>query len=346
MPNISYFNQVITSTTSTGIAEIKKTYDSPIFKRKDGKQYKLCVDKFKSMLTGIPMFIFDASVNAYTIELTTGALTSGRISLLPYFVSAWTGVMTATNPMFYYVYIYDQFVATLNRALADAFAIISVLPAFPAGNTAPFFRVDPATHIISLYVSPDYLETSANLINIFTNAKLMYSFMTGMSFFGLNPNLLSPLVNGRDARFNCLNQFLNTVTIGGIEHHIQTTNSMADTLINWNICKGIVITTNLRTRNEGFPEGEQTAVGAFVNNSNLNSIEILMNFDILYGNNSRPLLLNYVASTYDKMIDIVTNEDNNDIGLKFYWYDKNNKLYPLTIYGDDTCSIRLAFIEL
>lgn len=347
MENISYFNQVITARTSAGIAEVRKTYDKNFLNKKKGRNYKICVDKFKTMLTALPTVIFDTSTNAYTLELTTGALTSGRISLMPYFYSVWsTSTLSTLDPKYYYIYHHSHFIDILNKALVGAFGIISALPAFPAGNTSPFFYCDETTHILKLYVSPDYLETSANRINIYFNNKMSYSFLDGVPKMVVNSDILNPAVNGRDDRLLCLNKIVNTETIGGIIHYIQSTDSMSDTIIKWNVCKGIVITTNLRIRQEAFPEGERVATSGFVNNSNLSSYEILMNFDLLYGQNARPQILNYVANSYDKLIDIITTEDSSDIHLKFFWYDKDNVLYPLTVHADDTCSIRLAFVEV
>ena len=169
--------------------------------------------------------------------------------------------------------------------------------------------------------------------------------MDGFPIFKVNINQLIPSANGKDVRLLNLNKILNTITIGGITHYIQYTDSMSDTVVKWNMAKGIVITSNIGIRREAFPEGEQIASTGFVNNAILNSREILMNFDILYGNNALPLLLNYISPSFDKTIDILDTETIGEMNLKFYWYDKTNKLYPLLLHNDDTASVRLAFIE-
>jgi len=333
----TYFNQVITSESSNGMAQVSKTYNKNFIEPKKDKQVAVCVDKFKMALTSIPLMIFDNSANHYTLELTWGLFTSGRISLAPYFYS----IFPAGSPFFFYIYHQSHFIDIMNQALTAGFTILSGSAGFPPAQAAPFFYCDPDTHILKLYTTILYNEgTGANKIDIFLNTTLSYQYLDGFPKVGLT-DVLVPLPTGRDARLLLYNKIINTQTIGGTIYYIHATDSKQDTVLKWNICKGIVITSNLKTKTEAFPTGD---VGLFYNN--LQSTDILMNFDIIYNDNVKPILLNYTSYNHDKKINIMTTQDTSTVALKFYWYDANNLLYNLFIYRDDVCSVRLVFDEL
>jgi hypothetical protein len=334
MSEYTYLNEIITSQTSNGLAEMFKSYNRSFLNNAGN----IIIDKFKLPLTSIPLMIFDIAPNTYTVELTFGAFSSGIVSLHTFFYSYWSGSgMTPQDPRFYYIFTPNHFLDILNQALSDAFVTLSVVPGFPAAQVPPFFHMNPDSHILTLYGSSSYLETAGlNRINFYCNSRLSYQFLNGFTKLGLNSNLLSPLTSGRDTRFLFIDKLIGNITIGTVTLYTQPSESKADTIISWNVSKGIVLTTNLETRKEFFPEGTRG------NNNVLASSDILMNFDIQYQDNVRPLLLSYIAPTYDKKIKI-NYAKAEEIGLKFYWYDKNNKLYPIYIYKDDACTIRMVF---
>jgi hypothetical protein len=339
---ITYFNQVITSTTSNTLAEVNKIYDGYFFKKKTAKDTFVVVDKFKIDLANVPLIIFDPTPNKYTIELSCGAVFSGRVSLHTHFYTTSTGV-TATDPKFYYIYTVDHFLQIVNNALAAAYAVIAGI--VPVGNLAPFFTFDYATHIVSLYGTLSYLEGAVNQINVWVNTGLMLPFFEGFDFFAVNPSLVVPLANGRDTRFCFRDRLINQITLAGTLYYRQSTNAQADTVIKWNVCKGVVITSGLRTQREAFPEGQGITTTTGIVNNSLSSSDILMNFDLLYSNNCRPLIVTYTAPSYDKKILLKDNIDLNEISIKFFWYDAFNRLYPLQIIGNDICSLRIGFTE-
>lgn len=340
---ITYFNQVITSTTAGNIAEINKIYDS-FFVQGSNKTLYVVVDKFKVDLAAIPLMVFNDTANYYTIELSVGAVFSGRVSLLPHFYTA-SPVLPVTNPAFYYIYTYDHFINILNAALAAAYAVLVAAGVVPGGNAAPFYAVDPNSHVLSLYVSHSFIEGAANQIIMHVNHGLMLQYLEGLPFFLLNDDFINPLANGRDTRVECRDRVVNQVTMAGQLYYQQASNAKADTVVKWNICKGIVITSGLRTRREAFPSGEGIDTPFGIVNNSLKSSDILMNFDVLYQDIARPLLLTYTASNFDKKILLKDRCDLNEISLKFYWYDKFNQLYPIHLVGNDCCSIRIGFTE-
>jgi len=340
--NITYFNQVITSTTSTNNAEITKTYNGYFRKKSDNSIY-IVVDKFNVDLSSIPLMIFNTAPNAYTVELSNGALSSGRISLMTGFYSTNTD-LTPNNPEFYYIYTFDQMIQIINNALTTAYNALNALGGVPAGNASPFFHVDHSSHTLSLYATPSFIEGAVPQVNIWGNIGFAYTLCEGLPFFSVNSNLSTPSPTGRDVRFEVRNKLPDQVTYGGQLYHMMRSNAQADTLIKWNVCKGIVITTGLRIKKEPFPKESITTTNGIVNNS-LSTTDILSNFNILYGSNCRPLSVNYVAHSFDKRISLYDEDDINQISLKFFWYDKFNNLYPLTLVNEDTCSVRIAFTE-
>jgi len=338
---ITYFNQVITSASSNTVAEISKTYDSFIKKKIPGRDTYVVVDKFKIDLSSVPLIIFDPTPNAYSIELSCGALFSGRISLHTYFYSSNPGLPTS-DPTYYWIYTFDKFIQILNNALAAAYT--AIVAGVPAGNAAPFFVIDHTTHILSLMVSASYIEGAVNQIMIYGNYGFILPFLEGMDWIGNNTSMV-PLVNGRDARMCCRDRLVNQTTLGGVLYYQQITNAKADTIIKWNVCKGLVITSGLQTQGEAFPEGQGITTTTGVVNNSLSSTNILMNFDLLYADNCRPLIVTYTAPSFDKKVLLNESSDINEISFKFFWYDKFNKMYPLHIFGNDICSLRIGFTE-
>ena len=339
MSDITYFNQVITSYSNNTIAEISKVYDGFI-KKASVKPCYVVVDKFLCDLSAIPLFVFNNSLNYYTLELSQGANTSGVISLGNYFYSS-NPVLTNIDPNYYNIYTFDHFINIVNNAVLSAYNILNAIPgAIPAGNAPPKFYIDPDTHLLTLYVSQSFLNKASPKINFWCNNNLTYDFFEGLNFLSYNFSYI-PLISGRDTSFYNQDNLFNQITTGGVIYYKNSSNAKGDTVIKWNMCKGIVITSSLKTKKESFPVESP-------NNYNFNklvSTDILANFDVQYSDNSKPLRVTYVAQSFDKKITLCDNDDINQISLKFWWYDKFNNLNPIYIVNNDVCTIRLAFIQ-
>lgn len=351
MSNRTYFNQAITSLNANGQAEISKTYSNSFLKVNGDSKYAVAVDKFRVELSGVPLLIWNPARFYYTIELVQGGVSSGVFDVGAYFYSVWTGSgMAATDPKFYYVYAYDHIINILNTAMAACYTAFAAAPGLiiPGGDVAPFFYVSP-NQLLNLYVSHTFIEGAANQYQIFVNNNLSYELLQGMPKLGINPDVLTSLPTYRDVRMLSFNNTVNAETYGGQVYYRQTTNSGVDSLIKWNVCMGVVITSNMETKQESFPEGLYTfPTTGTINqtlNATLNGQNILMNFDILYTDNCRPLFLNYVSSDFKKFVNMTQSRDISNIGLKFWWYDRFNRLYSLTVYKMDGDSIRLCFLE-
>lgn len=325
-----YFNAIITDSESYGDATINKRYSSAFVP--SGKDYRLCIDKFYINLTSVPLMIFDNTNNAYSVELYYNGVYSGRIAVT--YVPTLTNI-NQSDEMYYYVYNVDLFIEMVNAALYTAFTTLGGLITLPAGSVAPQFVFDSATKLLHLYADANYLSSLAHPIEIYMNNGLTNYFQGfAMQIVGsLLPKQGSS--NGRDVLFLVIDKLVNNTTVGGKEYYIMTTNSGVDTVVKWNVCKGIYFTSAMGgIKHEGFPSTGSNDVA---------SSAIISNFDLVYGDSVQPLIAQYVLASPYKIVDMDSNNPIDLFDLSIYWYDKNNNAHLLKLYDGETATIRILF---
>jgi hypothetical protein len=323
--NNKYIDILKVATEIDNLAIIKKQYSQSIID--DGSKYKLGIDRFYIPCQGIPIFIFDPSSNYYIVTLKYNNISSDPISLI-YIPSS---NISINNPLYYYVYFFDDMIKMINDALSDAFTSLTGKTVLPVGSKTPYLNINYPNSELNLYTDSSYDEDTSPHIEIYFNSALG-KFINGLPVY-INYSSLT-----EKYRLKVYNFGSNVVS--GL--YCMTSNYKSECIENWNICRGIVIINQggINTTHELMPSGNNSSEV-----TQHNSRSILANFDILYENDIKPLKIQYISATsMYKWIDI-NNDNINKIDLSIEWYDANNNFYPIYMNIGNSISARLVFVK-
>lgn len=290
--------------------------------------YYIAIDRFSVPCTNIPVLIFNPTTNFYTVEMEYSGTFSGSVSLT-YIPS--NANITVNNSEYYYVYEYELMIYMLNQAIQTAFTTLGGLIALPGGSTAPYFQVDPNTKVVQ-YCAESANYDSFNLpnpIRLYVNDEI-YNLMYGMHVY------YDYLSTNRRALMLAYNTGNNLSTSGIFT---MSSNRGVSTLTNWNICKGLLMTSDyIPTVQETLPFATRSDL--------LNKMNILSNFDFVY-DTEHPIPDNaqFILRSVYKLISLKGIQPLNMIDIKLYWYDIYNNTYSITMQPNQAFSIRLVFIK-
>lgn len=299
----------------------------PIIER--ASDFYMAIDRFKIPMTNVPIFIFNPATDFYTFEIEYNGIKSGKTAL----VYKAPALLSTLSAYYYYVYSYDFMISMMNTALSTAFTTLSGLVTLPTGSIAPHFEIDSTTHIISLVAQVDfYDETLTTPIRIFCNTN-MHKFVMGI------PASYDPSdTNGRNVLFSIFDVKNNIIAGTPSDFYKMSTEFGSQTLINWNVAQGFVITSDTLPVN---PEYLPIMGGQTI----LNTRPIVSNFDFIYTSDmTKGFTAQYILQSPYKTLDLVGTQPVTTIDLTVYWYDNLNNLYPVYLRLDEAMSIRLNFI--
>jgi len=297
----------------------------------NASNYYLSVDRFNIPMSNVPIFIFNPSTNYYTVELVYNNIGSGPVSL----VYDPPELLPQTSAYYYYVYSYNKMIGMLNTALSTAFTILDGLVTLPAGSIAPWFEIDPITHIMCLVAQVNfYAKTLTTPIKIFTNTNLQ-KFTVGIPLSN-NP----AVTNGRNVLFTIADYKNNTRVSSPSAFYVMSSEYGSQTLINWNVAVGFVFVSDTIPVN---PEYLPIVKGQNL----LNAQKIVANFDFINTSDmTKGLVAQYVLQSPYKKMNLIGNNAIHSVDITVYWYDNLNNFYPIYLRQDETMSIRLLFIPL
>ena len=106
------------------------------------------------------------------------------------------------------------------------------------------------------------------------------------------------------------------------------------------IRKIVITTTSMPVQKEFFPTPGNS------NLSNTNSLPIVADFYLDLGNKAgnQTSVAIYTAQLY-RLIDLISDNPMRKIDLEFFWSDRLNNLYPLTLSIYDTISMKIGFFS-
>lgn len=311
------------------MASIFKKFGQNIVNK--ANEFDLSVDRFRIMCDGIPIFIFDPSTDAYTVELKYKTFTSGPIGVqyVPH------STLSPGHPKYYYIYTFEAFIQMINTAIETAFTTLGGMVSLPAGSVAPWFELDMTTKTLSVVAQQlNYESDIAEPISLSIN-KLLYTYLGG---FFVDYDTNAPFTSQTSVTFLFYDQHNNTYTDSTNGVMIRMSSELgADALIAWNISRGIAIVTTMIPINQEVMPSPNTL---------LNNMGILANFDFFFNANEiRPVVAQYATVGPPKLINLNSNAPVDTIDLKIYWYDGNGNMFPLDVNLNKSCSIRLVFIR-
>ena len=316
-----------------------KQYSQNIVEK--ASDYNLAIDRFYVPLSSVPIFIFNntqvtdinkvTTYSYYSVELSYNGIYSGQtfIQYIPR-----SGSSVSADKFYYYVYGFGNFLEMINTTLSSAFTKLSGLVTLPTDSIAPHFEIDYTNYMLSFVGQSNFYDSSlASPITVYMNNP-MQQFMSGIpsSYNG-------SFSNGRNIIFKFSNLYNNIITWSSSDYYKMNSEYGTQTLIRWNIAKGLVFTTDtIPVNTENLP--------ATLNQSLLISRGILANFDFIYTSDApKPFSAQYILQSPYKQITLINDTPINVLDITVYWYDMDNNLYDTFIYSGEALSMRLVFLR-
>jgi hypothetical protein len=223
-------------------------------------KYYIAIDRFNVPADNIPTIIFNNTPSYYTFTIEyNGTFASAPVLFIP------SLQYPTTDPHYYYIYGFDIFIKMINTAIYQAFFNLSLSGVLPVGSLAPYFQIDHTTKILQYVSQSLYYDEFAVPpiipIKLYCNRNL-FNFFRGM------PDFIDINNVNRYCRFRVYNTQNNTVG----NNLIMSSNKSQHTIVNWNVCKGIIFVSNsLCVQGEGLPNVN-------TNNGSLISSDLIVGF--------------------------------------------------------------------
>jgi hypothetical protein len=339
---IQYYHMVYNVPGDYQPAYIRKQHTQNILDRCD--EWYMAIERFNVPISSVPMWIYNNNDTEYWFMMsfgTTPIVTSlHHLQFIP-----WTG--NTTNELYYGIYFYDQFVRMMNEALKVAMTEMKgLVGTIPFDLPTPYFQV---TNNVLEYVAPE-LQFSENTslaakISVYMGVKI-FDKLRGMPTIytdhGTNPDT----TKYRITSYAMPNNTGTTYTSGTYVMNKIRSNSVPDTILRWNTCKGVIVESpSMNIQKEIFPTGNAFSTSPGQNNG-LFTKSLMGRFDILYeGNAPRPLEVRYVSQNKYRYVELLGIQPLNILEMNIMWIDAENSVHPLYLLNADTVVIRLIFIR-
>lgn len=352
-------------------ANVDAYNNQPIIENPD--DYYCAIIRFTIPTINLPLLTFlvqtnQANINLgvyaftviknYTTGLPTGqagfttssgpvyVLFDPTVSVQPYQLpTSPVGVSQQLTP-YYLVYDYTTFIGMWNTALATAHAIV-----YPASTTPPFFRFEPTTQLITLFLP---LEYQADNVAIGINNQLLQYFL-GLPKVAYNPsgaNLANGLDNVLIPRYDQYNP--NNITAGAsIVYYANE--YQYNSYGYWNFLKSMLITTTMNVNSEAVYNFNNAnaittnSLGTKTNSQNVNFVNILEDFipDLAIPNGAGVAnsIFTYFAQSLYRVFTFNQKTPLYKINLAISIVDVYGNIYPLTIPKGQLANFKLMFIR-
>lgn len=306
----------------------------------DPSLYFMSIVRFECDTTNLPAFVpimqrGSITNTIYGFKIYSGALppTTGDYTYLTYTPQDTTASIPsasqAQNPSdpYYNVRDYQYFLDIINSQIATAW-----------GATPPFFRIDPATLNISLFISTadvganKYLILNPALYNLLQlPATKIYSNGTFPKMYVLSGSI-----------------YLETTYLA-VTYYVTSTTTTP--LSQWNPVKSIVISSTLLPIISNaiapliaFGTTQQTVNDG--NSNNANTMNIVTDFTVTFGpgNTYKPYIA-YVPTAEYRLISFSNGitPSLKEIELRIFWKDLYNNYHPLLLDPLCKASVKLLF---
>lgn len=256
---------------------------------------------------------------------------------------------------YYYVYDYSLLTQMANQAIQTAFT--NAGSPGGAGN-APFFRWNPVTQLIELYVSRAFVASGAHIFwNEYFNNYFGESFRT--NFYDNLPagHNYEPVILNATTNVNAYAPFIVPESLdptipghlfpyGGASPQLGAWYKFTQdfsTVSQWTSLRKILITSNtIPIINEIVPTQSSTGHQSGATSSLPIITDFVPNID--QANQSRSLAYYFPTSQY-RLVDMISDTPLYNIDLSIFWQDKNGNKYPVEISLLQQASIKVAFVR-
>jgi hypothetical protein len=298
---------------------------------KNPSNYHLVVDRFTLPGFNLPSYIFDPDKPG-TVRLSYDG-EDQEVELI------WNPISTIdpSLPEYYFAYDYQNWIDMLNLALETAF---NNLVSKPAGALiAPYVVWDTDASKFILYAEKAYFDQALALpikIAVDEGVGEYLRFLPYISF----DKAIAP---AKDFFELIIKDYKNnTETINSVDYLFLKQQAIG-TGSAWNPVKSIIFTSQSIPVKNTFTQLNESPL----NNSNSNSLGILIDFKLDTSNNAlgnRKTLL-YVPQQNYRRLDLYSEIPLRKIDIKVFWSDVKGRLYPVRINAAESANIKLLFIR-
>lgn len=327
--NVNFFN----STEFPVEARTLETRNSPIVERP--VEYEASVVRFRVNTNSIPIFVprRDPSVPGFFPTFQGFALTNSDVG--PY-----SPINATTQQAEIGVFSYTEWLDQINIQMGISLAFV---PAPPPGLAAPFFALNPATGLISMFVQTLWMQPST--LGIYFN----YYLQNILRFPYIDFNGFGT-VGGRDYQIRVTNSSVLIPPVGsrqGYPQGVQTivgdvlqVSQEQPSLFLWNELKTITFISTLMPTNHEYQPNSRSDSG--VDNS---SLSILTDFDIIPDeeNAAANNVVQYFPPGEYRMFTLNGTNPITQVDIRATWTDVQGISRQLLLNPLGSMSLKLMF---
>jgi hypothetical protein len=243
---------------------------------------------------------------------------------------------------YYFIYSYEQFLASINDALEFDWVNSGLAALFPA-VPAPYFHYDASTQLVSLTAPNCFtvLTAPAVAVPVLYMNQIAIKYLEGFNviFRGINQ------VDGRDYDF-----LTTTAVFGATQDNVFTATQYRwfqdyQTVGSWSNLNTLIISSpTLPCVAESVPSNNIGSNNS--NNTTTNSFSILTDFipNIDAPGQSRSIAYYYPQGQY-RLVNMVTDIPVSNLTINIFWTDIAGNIYPLNLHVGQTASIKIGFFR-
>lgn len=319
------------------------TYDvtkaTPILNK--GSDYYVSVVDFVIPTSGLPLFIADCTVDPNDANNKNYMRASFAIDYLGSFIEKHVTFIPENNfPLYfdtpyYYVFSYEALLTMFNNCIADLFVQQGSI-----GGTAPYFKFNAATGLISLIVSEVFATSGATIWANNFSFPYLQSFRW---FYDRNKDALNLPCNMIEYSLD-QNNYCNEYggQRGDLSQNFIYVEQEYYTLQDWLQIRKILITTTSIPVTQTYvtPYSAKGKSGATP------QYPILFDFIPRLGRDTiTGVITYYETSGAYRLVDVATDLPLNRINIEVNWEDSDGNVRPLYLKTYQTISIKLAFFK-
>jgi hypothetical protein len=325
--DISYFNNGNTKT----LAQLFDNRSTPIIENPNN--YYLSIVRFIIPTSYIPIAIYP-SVNGVA-DNTKYSVTLNNTQIFLTYVPA--SNLTLTDPDYFFIYSFQQFIDMVNVALASAYTIVGG----PA-NSPPYMVYDAQTALFSIIAEADYDDT--------LNYQLYFNF----NLFALFDNFLSirngnGTTLGKDVQIIIKNTGNNSVEAHPegyapplSKNGWQMSGEYVSTYLFNSVRSLVFISNTLPVANEALNvQNTSTITTGNTNRKILTDFEF--NIESGLSNNTIRSYVQYIPFGEYRLIDLKSNSPIYCFDTQIYFQTKDLNIYPLYINPNESISMKVLF---
>lgn len=302
--------------------------------------YYCSIIRFTIPTGAIPILIYD-STNPYVVRMSYNGFTANQ-SLI------YTGVISQSDPIYWYVYSYQRMLDFINQAFKTCYATLRAAagnpPALPA-NTSPFLLLN-TDNTISVICPQSYATNDVKIyINVFLN-----TFFQNLEISDITADYFVRLAvknNGNNA-ITVTTPPLGIASVASFENR-----QPYQTLYNWNYIRSITFNSaNIPINNEIVPNTPNVSNGNlpagsdnFAATTN-NFKPILTDFEVPLQSGSDDFsFLQYYPQGPWRMIDMTSDQPLKTLNFNIVWTDRFGISHYLAIPPRQSITVKFAFIR-